>query len=135
MAKTTIWARGPETAIFSTFAGTVTSRPQESVNTRVVPSAAVFWLLSPVFSAGFAPQASSENDITSASSSAIHLFPFIDKFPPHFLPFLFPVFFLIRFMRKFLRNFRRLKDKYPRTANYRYVPGKRCIAGGLQLLP
>ena len=36
MAKTTIWARGPETATFWISVGTVTSRPQESVNTRVV---------------------------------------------------------------------------------------------------
>jgi len=41
MAKTTIWARGPETATFWISVGTVTSRPQESVNTRVVSSVRV----------------------------------------------------------------------------------------------
>ena len=76
-AKTTIWASGPEIATFSTFAGTVTSRPQESVNTRVVSSTtSLFWLSSPS-AAGLALQANRETDITSASSSAIHLFPFI----------------------------------------------------------
>ena len=38
MANTTIWASGPDTATFRTSAGTVTWRPQESVNTRVAGS-------------------------------------------------------------------------------------------------
>ena len=69
MANTTIWASGPDTATFRTSVGTVTWRPQESVNTRVAVSCT-----SSCLSSCFCPQANRLRLITSAKISASHLF-------------------------------------------------------------